>query len=153
MGSPLWNLRPGRSLNSYERPSALSRHDSARLGPILLPGSGRTIASWMAYSMPNGVICGGAVDGSNQLGASVTCHAITASPGWAAPAEFTASASSSAVTSEAIPSRWRLIRSPQFRGAPRPAGPQPRDGLRRAQRRSAHVFVVVLEGHVDQGLP
>src|SRR5262244_2570478 len=82
--------------------------------------------------MPNGVICGGAVDGSNQLGASVTCHAITASPGWAAPAGFTASASSSAVTSEAIRSRWRLIRSPL---------------------RSAHVFVVILEGHVDQGLP
>jgi hypothetical protein len=30
--------------------------------------------------MPNGVICGGAVDGSNQLGAMVTCHAMTASP-------------------------------------------------------------------------
>src|SRR5499425_2169346 len=82
--------------------------------------------------MPNGVICGGAVDGSNQLGASVTCHAITASPGWAAPTGFTASASSSVARSEAVPSRWRLIRSPL---------------------RSAHVFVVVLEGHVDQGLP
>ena len=30
--------------------------------------------------MPNGVICGGAVDGSNQLGAIVTCHAMTARP-------------------------------------------------------------------------
>src|SRR5438105_5777698 len=30
--------------------------------------------------MPNGVICGGAVDGSNQVGAMVTCHAITTSP-------------------------------------------------------------------------
>src|SRR5215472_14618212 len=30
--------------------------------------------------MPNGVICGGSVDGSNQLGAIVTCHAITARP-------------------------------------------------------------------------
>src|SRR5215213_7287673 len=30
--------------------------------------------------MPNGVICGGAVDGSNQLGAIVTCHAITTCP-------------------------------------------------------------------------
>src|SRR5262245_1201909 len=30
--------------------------------------------------MPNGVICGGAVDGSNQLGAIVIGQAITASP-------------------------------------------------------------------------
>src|SRR5262245_41454139 len=31
--------------------------------------------------MPNGVICAGAVDGSNQLGAMVTCHAMATSPG------------------------------------------------------------------------
>src|SRR4029453_2205388 len=80
--------------------------------------------------MPNGVICGGAVDGSNHEGASVTCHAITTSPGWAAPTGVTASASSPAVRSEAI--RWRPIGRPF---------------------RSAHVFVVVLEGHIDQGLP
>src|SRR5262249_21450560 len=37
--------------------------------------------------MPNGVICGGAVDGSNQLGGMVTCHAMTACPdGAGAPA-------------------------------------------------------------------
>jgi hypothetical protein len=30
--------------------------------------------------MPKGVICGGAVDGSNQLGAIVTCQAMTACP-------------------------------------------------------------------------
>src|SRR5215472_710472 len=30
--------------------------------------------------MPNGVICGGAVEGSNQLGEMVTCHAMTAVP-------------------------------------------------------------------------
>src|SRR5262249_47448286 len=37
--------------------------------------------------MPNGVICGGAVDGSNQLGGMVTCHAMTARPdGDGAPA-------------------------------------------------------------------
>src|SRR5262245_55550383 len=37
--------------------------------------------------MPNGVICGGAVEGSNQLGETVTCHAMTARPeGSAAPA-------------------------------------------------------------------
>src|SRR5262245_22779184 len=36
--------------------------------------------------MPNGVIWGGAADGSNQVGAMVTCQAITASPAgvWAA---------------------------------------------------------------------
>src|SRR5712692_2396555 len=30
--------------------------------------------------MPNGVICGGAVDGSNHAGEIVTCHAMTALP-------------------------------------------------------------------------
>jgi hypothetical protein len=30
--------------------------------------------------MPKGVICGGAVDGSNQLGEIVTNHAMTARP-------------------------------------------------------------------------
>ena len=36
--------------------------------------------------MPKGVICGGAVDGSNQLGEMVTCQAITARPDGAASA-------------------------------------------------------------------
>src|SRR6478609_9552338 len=37
--------------------------------------------------MPKGVICGGAVDGSNQLGETVTNHAMTARPdGAGAPA-------------------------------------------------------------------
>src|SRR6516164_1567964 len=37
--------------------------------------------------MPNGVICGGAADGSNQLGAIVTCHAMATRPaGAGAPA-------------------------------------------------------------------
>src|SRR5580765_5144480 len=30
--------------------------------------------------MPNGVICGGALDGSSQVGEIVTCHAMTARP-------------------------------------------------------------------------
>ena len=34
--------------------------------------------------MPNGVICGGALDGSNQAGEIVTCHAMTARPEGAA---------------------------------------------------------------------
>src|SRR3981081_781625 len=35
--------------------------------------------------MPNGVICAGAVEGSNQLGAIVTCQAMTARPAGAGP--------------------------------------------------------------------
>src|SRR5881628_1453595 len=81
MGSPLWNLRSRRSLNSYTSPSGLSDHDSARLGDILpFPGRGRTRASCRAKSIPNGVIWAGAVDGSNHVGAMVTCHAMTTSP-------------------------------------------------------------------------
>jgi hypothetical protein len=40
--------------------------------------------------MPNGVICGGAVDGSNQAGEIVTCQAKTARPAGAASAESAA---------------------------------------------------------------
>src|SRR5439155_10876357 len=47
-GSPLWNFRPSRSLNSYVRWSALTVHDSARLGAMRLPGIGFTSASWRA---------------------------------------------------------------------------------------------------------
>ncbi len=36
--------------------------------------------------MPNGVIWAGAVDGSNQLGAIVTCQAMTARPAGAGSA-------------------------------------------------------------------
>src|SRR5215510_10188743 len=35
--------------------------------------------------MPNGVICGGAVDGSNQLGATVMAWPITIAPSWFDP--------------------------------------------------------------------
>src|SRR5262249_47720987 len=60
------------------------------------PGIGRTSASWRAYRTPNGVICGGAVDGSNQLGAMVMGQAITASPvgdGWPVTSRAAASVS------------------------------------------------------------
>src|SRR5215211_3550375 len=40
--------------------------------------------------MPNGVICGGAVDGSNQLGEIVTCQAIVTLPDGAATAAIEA---------------------------------------------------------------
>src|SRR5436190_491883 len=39
--------------------------------------------------MPNGVICGGAVDGSNQLGEIVTCQAMTTRPAGADAAATT----------------------------------------------------------------
>src|ERR1700719_4491408 len=39
--------------------------------------------------IPNGVICGGAVKGSNQLGEIVTCQAMTACPDGAGPAAVT----------------------------------------------------------------
>src|SRR5262245_31417242 len=50
--------------------------------------------------MPNGVICGGAVDGSNQLGAMVTCQPMMTSPGAGACAHARAAvpATSRAVT-------------------------------------------------------
>jgi len=40
--------------------------------------------------MPNGVICGGAVDGSNQLGEIVTCHAMVTRPAGGAAAAVVA---------------------------------------------------------------
>src|SRR5439155_883688 len=64
-----------------------------------------------------------------RVGASVTCHAMTASPGWAAPAGFAARASRTAVRSEA---------TRPFMGA---------------SPGSARVFVVVLERDVDERLP
>src|SRR5206468_8126180 len=79
--------------------------------------------------MPKGVICGGAVDGSNHVGAMVTCHAMTASPGWAARAGPAPSRMRAAKT-RTIRARWKSMRPP-----------------------SAHVFVVVLEGHVDERRP
>src|SRR5262249_29550694 len=83
-GSPLWNLSPRRSLNSYVRPSGLSVHDSARLGPFLWLGGGRTSAWWIAYSVPRGVMWGGALEGSNGGGAIVACQAMVPSRGGAA---------------------------------------------------------------------
>src|SRR5688572_24213546 len=56
--------------------------------------------------MPKGVICGGAVEGSNQLGAMVTCQAMVASPAgavWAAAPRAVARVSPAASSSETIP--------------------------------------------------
>ncbi|MFL5269597.1 MAG: hypothetical protein ACJ8AH_23910 [Stellaceae bacterium] len=49
--------------------------------------------------MPNGVICGGAADGSNQAGEIVTCQAITTRPDGAGPA---ASAAASKIRTAAV---------------------------------------------------
>ncbi len=71
-GSPLWNLRLGRSLNSYAFWSGLTVHDSARLGVRWLPGIGFTSASWSAYITQNGVSTPTTSAGSNHAGAIVT---------------------------------------------------------------------------------
>src|SRR5688500_11488023 len=58
--------------------------------------------------MPNGVICGGAVEGSNQLGAIVTCQATTACPDgacWAA-AGGVAAMSAMATSRNGRRARW-----------------------------------------------
>src|SRR5579864_3646846 len=53
--------------------------------------------------MPNGVICGGACDGSNQAGEIVTCHAMTIFPAGAASAASTAGARSRAGAASSEP--------------------------------------------------
>src|SRR5947207_9473110 len=82
--------------------------------------------------MPNGVICGGAVDGSNQLGEIVTCQATVTWPdGGAAAAVAALSVSATAAMSSrgirsdvmtALPTgqsyRWQAtMRSPTARAA------------------------------------
>src|SRR5689334_13897275 len=59
--------------------------------------------------MPNGVICGGAVDGSNQLGEIVTCQAMVTWPaaGGAATAVEAVAASATAAMSRGAQSRRR----------------------------------------------
>src|SRR6187549_3150278 len=61
--------------------------------------------------MPNGVICGGAVDGSNQLGESVTCQAMVTWPegGGAAAAGPGLAASAAAAMSNGALSRRRSM--------------------------------------------
>src|SRR5215469_3744280 len=68
--------------------------------------------------MPNGVICGGAVDGSNQLGAMVTCHAMTARPDGAAAAAVagvaaraTTATSNKRVNARLKPRSWNDVMS------------------------------------------
>src|SRR2546423_4760484 len=59
--------------------------------------------------MPNGVICAGALDGSNQAGAMVTCQAMTARPAGAGP-----SAADAAGPKASIPANSKAaIRQPR----------------------------------------
>ena len=58
----------------------------------------------MAYITPNGVIWGGAVDGSNQLGASVTWNETVTSPEGSTAAQ----GATAARTSAAIRTRTNL---------------------------------------------
>jgi hypothetical protein len=60
--------------------------------------------------MPNGVICGGALDGSNQLGAMVTCQAMTARP---EGARFSATAALTAIPNSSVADNAR--RKPKIR--------------------------------------
>src|SRR5438093_3898189 len=79
--------------------------------------------------MPNGVICAGAVEGSNQLGAIVTCQAMTASPAgagwpptpWATPRVTTAPKTSGTIRRCAIHDvrSSPMFSSRRLRGLPR----------------------------------
>src|SRR5438309_10737178 len=67
--------------------------------------------------MPNGVICGGAVDGSNQLGEIVTCQAMTTRPAGAGASAFDRLAPNSTMAIKSEPStgckrrsRYKIIR-------------------------------------------
>src|ERR1700730_15260049 len=61
--------------------------------------------------MPNGVICGGAVDGSNQLGEIVTCQAMTTRPAGAGAAAIERPAPNSTTAVKSEPSaRFRRSR-------------------------------------------
>src|SRR5216683_7119640 len=82
-GSPLWNLSPSRSLNSYTSPSGLSFQDSARHGAMSLPGSGLIRASCRAYRKTNGTPIPGVSAGSRKVRAIETSKAMVSCPsGW-----------------------------------------------------------------------
>src|SRR5690242_14856127 len=78
--------------------------------------------------MPNGVICGGAVDGSNQLGEIVTCQAIATRPdgGAAAAVEVIAPrAQTPANRSRKRAAAWSDVIGTLRRDGTRPCGPRP----------------------------
>src|SRR5260370_1531977 len=77
--------------------------------------------------MPDGVICGGAVDGSNQLGEIVTCHAIVTRPdgGAAAAGETIAPRAATATNSSRQRGTWIDVMSTLRRDDTRPYDPRP----------------------------
>src|SRR5262249_45223581 len=102
------------------RPSGPSAHVPASLFPLSCPGTGGPPASGPVYRMRTGGICGGAVEGSNQVGAIVMGQAMTASPAgddWpvasqAAPSESKTSAGSSTIRPLSRPPTVVPIRFP-----------------------------------------
>src|SRR6266700_1820891 len=62
--------------------------------------------------MPNGVICGGAVDGSNQLGDIVTCHAMATRPDGTGPAAIDAVAPKTSTVTASEPMNARRSDKP-----------------------------------------
>src|SRR5882762_8998229 len=66
--------------------------------------------------MPKGVICAGAVEGSNQEGAIVTCHAMMARPAGAGPS-----------AAEAEPAKTRPVANSEAKNARRQRRPCNRD--------------------------
>src|SRR5438045_5026862 len=61
--------------------------------------------------MPKGVICAGALDGSNQAGAIATCQAMTARPFGAGPSAANAAVAQAKIPSDSRPATTRR-RSP-----------------------------------------
>src|SRR6201993_3167919 len=68
--------------------------------------------------MPNGVICGGAVDGSNQPGEIVTCQAMTTRPAGAGAATIDGPAPNSAMAINSEPSARRRRPRHELIGTP-----------------------------------
>src|SRR6185295_10112496 len=77
--------------------------------------------------MPNGVICGGALDGSNHAGEIVTCHAMTARPAGSFAAAVDAAmlkARSAQLTAPTNAGRKRRTRNEIIRSLPAARPPQ-----------------------------
>src|SRR5512143_1508964 len=81
--------------------------------------------------MPNGVICGGAVDGSNQLGEIVTCHAMVTRPAGGAAAAVLAVAPKAATARSASRGSTRRNRRTGYNVMRTPQAPIRSDKLER----------------------
>src|SRR5215216_4309335 len=103
--------------------------------------------------MPNGVICGGAVDGSNQLGEIVTCQAIVTLPaGGAARAAVEAIAPRAATATSR--NRRRAMKTSKQRSAG--CDRQPADASLPLSEAHAYAFVTSECAHLaacSAGMP